>query len=186
MKTSKVYEISRESNQQRREYSSQRKKTSKGNASHLGKELPMSLVNSTKNFTKTTSTPKEEKQRLKGVSKSIKKCFRNKKREKRQQVIQRILQDFKGVSNIPGIKTAKRRVLITKIKNEREEIITSRKGTANVFGEFYKKLHDDNEQDEYGNESNTDVHISDTEEMTRIPEITSGELQDAIRKLKKR
>ena len=48
--------------------------------------------------------------------------------------------------------------------------------------EFY----DDNEQDEKGNESNSDVHISDTEEMTRIPEITSEELQDAIRKLKNR
>ena len=48
-----------------------------------------------------------------------------------------------------------------------------------------KNLYDDNEQDEYGNESSTDVHISDTEEMTRIPEITSEELQDAIRKLKR-
>ena len=44
-----------------------------------------------------------------------------------------------------------------------EKIITSRKGIANVFGEFCKKLYDDNEQDEYENESNTDVHISDTE-----------------------
>ena len=77
-------------------------------------------------------------------------------------------------------------MLVTKIKNERGEIITSRKGIANVFGEFYKKLHDDNEQDEYGNESNIDVHISDTEEMTRISEITSEELHDAIRKLKQR
>ena len=47
------------------------------------------------------------------------------------------------------------------------------------------KNYDDNEQYEYGNESNIDVHISDTEEMTRIPEITSEELQGAIRKLKK-
>ena len=76
-------------------------------------------------------------------------------------------------------------MLITKIKNGRGEIITSRKGIANVFGEFYKKLYEDNEQDEYGNESNIDVHISDTEEMTRIPEITSEELRDAIWKLKK-
>ena len=105
---------------------------------------------------------------------------------KRQQEIQKLLKDFKGVSNIPGIKSAKKKVLITKIKNERGEIITSREGIANVFGEFYKKLYDDNEHDEYGNESNIDVHISDNEEMTRIPEITSEELQDAIRKLKKR
>ena len=79
----------------------------------------------------------------------------------------------------------KKKVLITKSKNERGEIITSREGIANVFGEFYKKLYDDSEQDEYGNESNTDVHIDDTEEMTRIPEITSEELQYAIRKLRK-
>ena len=76
-------------------------------------------------------------------------------------------------------------MLITKIKNERGEIITSRKGIANVFGEFYAKLYGDNEQYEYGNESNNDVHISDTEELMRIPEITTEELQDAIRKLKK-
>ena len=122
---------------------------------------------------------------MKELSKSIKKCIREKKRVKRQQEIQKILEDFKGVSNIPGITFAKKKVLITKIKNERGEIITSRKGFANVFGGFYKKFYDDNEQDEKGNESNSDVHISDTEEMTRIPEITSEELQDAIRKLKK-
>ena len=105
---------------------------------------------------------------------------------KRQQEIPKHLEDFKGVSNIPGIKSAKKKVIITKIKNEKGEIITSREGIANVLGEFDKKLYDDNEQDEYGNESNIDVHFSDTEEMTRIPEITSEELQDAIRKLKKR
>ena len=82
---------------------------------------------------------------------------------------------------------------ITKIKNEKREIITSRKGIANVFGEFYKKLYDDNEQDkseqEIGdneNESSTDVHNNGTDEMTRIPEITTEELRTAINKLEKR
>ena len=37
---------------------------------------------------------------------------------KRQQDIQRILEDFEGVRNIQGIKSAKKKVLITKIKNE--------------------------------------------------------------------
>ena len=77
---------------------------------------------------------------MKELSKSIKKCFRDKERVKRQQVIQTILEDFKGVSKIPGINSAKKKVLITKILNERGEIITSRKGIANVFGEFYKKI----------------------------------------------
>ena len=43
---------------------------------------------------------------------------------KRQEEIQRILEDFKGIKNIPGINYAKRRVLIAKIKNEKGEVIT--------------------------------------------------------------
>ena len=58
---------------------------------------------------------------------------------KRQQDIQRIFEDFKGVKNIPGIKSEKKRVVITKKENERGKIITSRKGIANVFGKLYKK-----------------------------------------------
>ena len=53
--------------------------------------------------------------------------------------VRRILEDFKGIRNIPGIKSAKKRVFITKIKNEEGECITSRKGIAYVFGEFHKK-----------------------------------------------
>ena len=52
------------------------------------------------------STPKEEKQRLKEVSKH--KNVSGTKKMKRQQDIQRILGDFKGVKNIPGVKSAKR------------------------------------------------------------------------------
>ena len=58
---------------------------------------------------------------------------------KRQQDIERILEEFKGVRNFLGIKTAKKRVLITKIKNEKGECITSRKGLADAFGDFYKR-----------------------------------------------
>ena len=36
----------------------------------------------------------------------------------RQMDIQRILEDFKGIRNIPGIKSAKKRVLITKMRKE--------------------------------------------------------------------
>ena len=78
--------------------------------------------------------PKEEKHRLKELSKKkIKKCIREKKRVKRHHDIERILEEFKGVRNIPRIKTAKKRVLITKIKNKEGEYITSRKGIADTF-----------------------------------------------------
>ena len=95
---------------------------------------------------------------------------------KRQQDIERILEEFKGVRNILGIKTAKKKVLITKIKNDKGQYITSRKGIADVFGEFYKRLYEDNERDDFEHEMSDD---------RRIPEITTEELQNAISKLKK-
>ena len=75
---------------------------------------------------------------MKEVNKQFKTCIRDKQRAERRDEIQRILEDFKGIKKIPGIKSAKKRVLITKIKNEKGEVITSRKGIANVFGEFFR------------------------------------------------
>ena len=119
-----------------------------------------------------------------------KKCIRDKKNETtaRHPKNTRRLQRCK----IPGIKSAKKKVLITKMKNVKGEITTSRKGIVDVFGEFNKKLYNDNEQDESeqeigenDNESSTYVHNNGTDEMTRIPEITTEEVQTAINKLKK-
>ena len=139
------------------------------------------------------STPKEEKQRLKEVSKSIQKCIRDRKRMKRQMDIQRILEDFKGIRNIPGIKSAKKRVLITKIKKTRKENASHLgkelpMSLENSTNNFTKTKKDESEQEagEDENNSSTDVHNNNTEETTRIPEITTEELQTAINKLKKK
>ena len=133
-----------------------------------------------------------EKAQTYGYVQMHKKMHQRQKRMKRQMDIQRILVDFKGIRNILGIKSAKKRVLITKIKNENGECITSRKGIADVFGESYKQLYEENEQDESEQElgedekkSSTQVHNNNTEEMTRIPGSTTEELQTAINKLKK-
>ena len=83
--------------------------------------------------------PKGEKAQTKGCEQMHKKdASETKKRMRRQMDIQRILEDLKGIRNTPGIKSEKKRVLITK-KNEKGECITSRNGIADVFGEFYKK-----------------------------------------------
>ena len=87
------------------------------------------------------------------------------------------------MKNIPGIKSAKKRVLITRIKNEKGEVISSRKGIANVFGK--ENVETEQEFGENGNESSIDVHSSNTNVKVRIPEITTEELRTAINKLKK-
>ena len=91
------------------------------------------------------STSNEEHERVKELSKSIQKYVRDKKRWKRQQEIQKKIKDFKCVNSMSGIKSVKKKVLITKIKNERLDIIITRKWIVNVFEEFYEKLYDDNE-----------------------------------------
>ena len=73
------------------------------------------------------------------------------------------------------IKSAKKKVLITKIKNDKGECITRRKGIADVFGEFCKRLYENNEKDDFEHEMKDD---------RGIPEITTEELQNAISKLK--
>ena len=80
---------------------------------------------------------------------------------------------------------------MTKMKNERGEVITSRKGMPMSLVNSTKKLFDDNEQEETEqeigeneNESSIDVHSSNTSVMMRVPEITTVELRTAINKLK--
>ena len=92
---------------------------------------------------------------------------------KRQQDIQRILEDFKGVRNIPGNQISKEESTHPqRSKTTQGNWVTSRKGIADVFCEFYR-LYEDNEKDDSEHEvndndnySNTDVHNNDTEEMT--------------------
>ena len=136
------------------------------------------------------STSKGEKQRLKDLSK--KNASGTRKEQKDKRWFNEYSKTSKGIRNIPGITSARRRVLITKIKNEKGEVVTSRKGIANVFGEFHKKLYDDQEHEETEQEheeneteSSIDVQNKDTSEMKRIPEITNEELQTAINRLKK-
>ena len=128
---------------------------------------------------------------MKEVSKTEKKMHQGQEKSEKQENIRRILGVFKVIRKIPGNKSAKRRVLVTKIKNEKGEVITSRNGIA--FGEFYKKIYDDQEHEETEqeneeneNESSIDMQNRDTSERGRIPEIMTEELQTAINRLKKK
>ena len=92
------------------------------------------------------NTSKGEKQRLKDLGKR-----KNASGTTKEQWDKKGFNEDSKTSkfrSILGIRTARKRELITKIKNEEGEVFTSRKGIANVFGEFYKKLYDDKEQEE--------------------------------------
>ena len=105
---------------------------------------------------------KEDKERIREVSKKIKKCIRDKKRSERLGKSKKILKSSKGQKNA-NIKSAKRRILIPKIKNMTGEVITSRKGIADVFGEFYGKLYDDDCDDKMRTEAESNEKKKVTE-----------------------
>ena len=78
------------------------------------------------------------------------------------------------------------------MKNAKRATVTSRKGTANVFGEFYSKLYavkkdDDEEYDHCRAEKNTGSRGQKGEDhKSEIPEFSKNEMQAAIDSLKKR
>ena len=88
---------------------------------------------------------KDERERIREVSKKIKKCIREKKEDCKARKIQKILEELKGTKNISNVKSAKKRILIPKVKNMKGETITSRKGIAHVCAQFYAKLYEDDE-----------------------------------------
>ena len=90
-----------------------------------------------------------------------------KKGAERQEEIQRTFEGFKGIRNILGIKSARRRVLITKIKNEKGEVITSRKGIANVFGELNKNFTMTKNTDMEDRLAAHDVRVTETDDGAR-------------------
>ena len=61
-----------------------------------------------------------------------------------------IFEMFSGIKNISQIKPARTKTLITKMKNEKGETVTSRKEIDNVFGGFYSKLYDEEKDDNEG------------------------------------
>ena len=67
------------------------------------------------------------------------------------------------VENISCSKSAKKRVLMPKVKNVKGDTITSRKGIANVFGELDSKLHAGNETEERLQNTLKDTRAHDEE-----------------------
>ena len=125
------------------------------------------------------NTVEGDKHHLKELSKKIKKCIRDRKRTKRQEKTQRILQEFRGIKSISCIKSGRNGTLIPKEKNDKGETITSRKGIANVFGEFYSKLYN------LETRMNTEKTSCNEDVRNEIPEFTQDEVQATIDNLKK-
>ena len=113
------------------------------------------------------------------------------KEQNEKKRYKRILEEFRGIKSTSCIKSGRKRTLIPKVKNDKGETITSRKGIANVFGELYSKLQAENH---FGQEvqnlqketrRNTKKKSYNEEVRNEMPEFTQKEVQAAIDSLKK-
>ena len=92
----------------------------------------------------------------------------------------KILEKIKGTKNINSIKSAKKRILIPKVKNREGEAVKTRQGIANVFAKFYEELYVGEEEN-----SNEDTMTNEeTDQDDYMDEFTTEEIQSAIDRLK--
>ena len=117
------------------------------------------------------------------MSKKIKKCIREKKENGKTRTnskdsgrTQRHEEHFEHQVG------KKKRILIPKVKNRRGEVITARKGIANVFAEFDTKLYEDGEDEEITRKNEAEVCGESERKMPGkfepISEFTTSEIQE--------
>eukprot|EP00973_Karenia_brevis_P048859 6778175-Karenia_brevis.AAC.1 len=82
------------------------------------------------------------KEKVADICKHIHRELRAIKRAKRQAKISRILEEFKGLQLITGIRDGGKRKLITSMTDKTGEMITGNKNIADVFADFYEDLYE--------------------------------------------
>ena len=124
-------------------------------------------------------TPHHCTQQRACLSKSIQKEIKAIKRAQRRERIAKILHEFQGLKHIAGVKSRKRRALITHMTDEHGQDQTERTSIANVFADFYADLYKTRLP------TNT-TPPDDIPQVSAFPPFTQTELLKQLRSLKGR
>ena len=109
------------------------------------------------------------------VSKKIQMCIRLQQRNKHKAHIGHILDEFKGLRHISGIKNARRKEHITSLQSSDGSQVFDQRAIADVFADFYEKLY-----------AATHANASDQRPIAKpgIPPFSDAELITGLRQLK--
>ena len=124
---------------------------------------------------------REDKAQVRDISKMIKQGIRDNKRSERHEKIRAILEEYKGSTSVAGVKTRKKKVLVTHMRNESGNIDATRKGIANVFAAVRTA-----KQDLKTLVTILTIILNTDEQDRHIPEFTRQELMTTIDSLEKR
>ena len=110
------------------------------------------------------STPKRGKTTIERSEQMHQKMYeRKEKSEKTTSKSKEFLKTSKVSATSQESNLQRRQWSLQRLRMNEEKSLHHLKGLPMSLVNSTKKLYDDNEQDEYGNESNTDVHNNDTE-----------------------
>ena len=119
------------------------------------------------------------------VSKDISKELRRLQREKEKSKVEKILSEFRGLSQISGIKTGNKRHLMADIADANGGLHNDRQTIANIFGAFYADLYESKQADPdtmawLGGSTPGDIpRFSRSELVTEIRALKTGKAKDS-------
>ena len=116
------------------------------------------------------------------VSKVIMKEIKLKRREEAESKIQNLLSKFAGLNAVSGIKSRRRKLLITEMTDEAGSKVDTRKGIADIFAQFYGELYESKLDENLGGSDSEERHAPQPSEITPF---SMQELTDVLRSLKR-
>ena len=110
------------------------------------------------------------------ISKSIQKEVKAVSKANKRERIDKILQEFRGLSQIAGIHNDDKREKICEMKNGAGEIQTDLLGIANALADFYEDLY-------FETEKMDEARITAKIDPAETPPVTVGEIKDQLRQM---
>ena len=126
-------------------------------------------------------TEHSDRARRQELNKQVRKEIRAIRRAERCSCIDRIIEDFRGLKKIAGIKSTRAKTLIPSMNSSDGRTVRDRKGIADIFADFYESLYAQKEADiqhDMTGKQNTTDATSD------IPPFTPDELAKAMTQLR--
>ena len=116
------------------------------------------------------------------ISKQIKKAIRAAKREDRRQRVESIVERYKDLKKISGIKSSKEKDFIISMTAEDGQEEKDRQSIANIFASFYESLYSAAQNDKLAKDA-TKSSLEAKNESTIEP-FTMQEIRTALKQLK--
>ena len=118
------------------------------------------------------------KEAVRDSSKHIRKELRAIARARKKAKISSILTEFRGLGEIAGIQSQKRKMYIGSMRSKSGEVVTGRQEIADVFADFYDDL--------FSRRLGGGSGVSIEHDGIAVPAVTQSEVEEQLKKMSRR